>query len=435
MIKTPPHPPLFLIAAIIILIAALGSQVIAARWIPPTDRFSASDRPTALSAIAQLQDRLKRRPGDAAAYAQLGWALLLRARETGDASWYGQAQAAFEAALERQPDQIDAVAGLGSVALSRHQFYEALELGQQALALNPHRAQVYGILADAYTELGEYDFAAAMAQKMIDTRPDVASYSRVAYQRELRGDVAGALEAMQRAVAAGTPGAESTRWAQYQLGNLHFNRGDLDGAEAAYQAALAIRPDDVFAHFGLARVVAARGPIAAAIPMMEEVVNRLPLAEFVIALGELYEMAGRSEEAQAQYRLVGAMQALQADAGVDVDLELALFDLDHGFDAAGALDRARAAYARRPSLYAADVLAWALYHNGSLVEARRYSVEALRLGTRDALLHFHAGAIELALGDRAAARAHLALALSINPHFSLRFAPQARAWLDQLSKD
>ncbi|MDQ4081587.1 MAG: hypothetical protein M3123_01655, partial [Actinomycetota bacterium] len=58
--------------------------------------------------------------------------------------------------------------------------------------------------------------------------------------------------------------------------------------------------------------------------------------------------------------------------------------------------------------------------------ARRHSLRALRLGTRDALLHFHRGMIEGCLGNAPARRAFLAKALAINPHFSLLHAPVAR---------
>ncbi len=228
--------------------------------------------------------------------------------------------------------------------------------------------------------------------------------------------------------------AEQTHWAAVQLGHLHFNSGDLRRAEAAYRQVLEIQPDYVYALAGIARVQAARGEVRAATDAYRTIAERLPLPEFVIALGELYEVTEQQEEAKRQYDLVRVLQQLNAEGGVDVDLELALFDVDHGADSAEALTRARAAYTQRPTVYAADVLAWALYHNEQYAEARRYSEEALRLGTRDAAFHYHAGMIAHALEDREAARRHLKEALAINPAFSLRHAPQARALLAQLEQ-
>lgn len=435
------RPYLILLTSLALLIAAVTSQALSIN--PTTIDSSAiqtidvsapiANLPTTTSVITTMQDRLRRNPEDVSAYVQLGWAMLLRVRETGDASFYTQADKAFHAALQRDSSQIDAVTGLGSLALSRHQFHEALDWGEKAWAINPYRAQVYGILGDARTELGQYDAAVATVQTMVDTRPDLNSYSRVSYQRELHGDVGGAIVAMQQAVAAGNPAAEGTLWAQYQLGNLYFNCGDLDRAEATYRATLQVRSDYVYGRAGRARVYAARGQYDAAIKEYQSVADTLPLPEFVIALGDLYEVTGQAEAARREYDLVGAIQQLYESAGVDVELEIALFNIDHGIDAALSLQLARSAYQRRPSIYAADTLAWALYHDGRYEEARRYSDEALRLGTRDALLHFHAGLIASALQDAAGARQHLRAALEINPYFSIRYAPQAREQLNKLA--
>ena len=48
----------------------------------------------------------------------------------------------------------------------------------------------------------------AAFQDMIDLRPTSLPYSRVAYARELHGDLPGATEAMQLAVNAGAPRTE-----------------------------------------------------------------------------------------------------------------------------------------------------------------------------------------------------------------------------------
>jgi hypothetical protein len=118
-----------------------------------------------------------------------------------------------------------------------------------------------------------------------------------------------------------------------------------------------------------------------------------------------------------------------------VDLELALFNAEYGEDAAAAVAQARTAYAQRPTIYAAGALAWALHRQGQHAEAWQFSREGLRLGTHSALLHYHAGMIAHALGDESAARHHLQQALSINPYFSLRYAPQARALLAELPRE
>jgi tetratricopeptide (TPR) repeat protein len=382
--------------------------------------------------IARLQATLRHNPENIYAYAQLGLALLQKARETADPSLYLLAETAFTEALNRDAQQLDALIGQGILALSRHDFIAALQWAERARTVNPYRAESLGIMVDAQIELGRYDEAVATGQSMVNMRPDLSSYSRVSYLRELHGDTAGAITAMQAAVDAGVPGTEAMLWAQVQLGHLYFNSGDLQKAEAAYRQALWLRPDYAHATAGLARVQAARGDERAAIEAYEALVQRLPLPHFVITLGELYEATGRLAEAQRQYDLVRAMQQLNADAGVTVDLEMALFAADHAADPTEALELAHSAYAARPSIYAADGLAWALYRQGHFSEAQRYSQEALRLNTRDATLYYHAGMIYAALGERQQARQMLVTALDINPYFNPLQALVAQETLAQL---
>jgi tetratricopeptide (TPR) repeat protein len=380
----------------------------------------------------QYQDRVRQAPDDVNSYAVLGNLYLQRARETGDPSYYGKAEAVFAEALKRDPQNIEALIGKGSLALSRHQFQEALAIGQQAASLNPTIPRTYGVIADAQTELGMYDEAIQTLQKMVDMRPDLSSYSRISYMRELHGDLTGATSAMQSAVDAGGPASENTQWVRVQLGNLYFNQGNLAEAEHEYQQALYQLPGYVYATAGVARVRAAQGNYAEAIALYNQAITQIPLPEFVIALGETEEAAGRTADADKEYELVQAMQQLFKANGVDTDLELALFDADHGQDVQGTLALARAAYERRPSVKGADTLAWALLKAGQPVEARRYSDQALRLGSQDALMLYHAGVIAQAQGDHAAARDYLKRALALNPHFSPLFAARAQQTLAEI---
>lgn len=382
--------------------------------------------------VTALQDRLRQSPDDPRLLTALGGAYLQRARDTGDASYYARAEQALRRAAERQPDNVDSLTQLGVLALARHQFREARDLAEQARVLNPDRALIYGVIGDALVELGEYPQAVTTVQRMVDLRPNLSSYARVSYLRELHGDLPGAIDAMQRAVRAGGPAAENAAWTQTQLALLYFGQGDLVSAEAEARATLALHGDYIPGQVALARVHAARSEWEPALQLLRHAVDVTPLPEYATLLGDVYRAAGRPEEAAAQDALVRATAQLQRAGGMAVDMEMALFEADHGGDPATTVAQARQAYRDRPSIHGADTLAWALYRAGLMDEARFYSQEALRLGTRDALLHYHAGMIALAAGDRATARQSLDTALSINPYFSLPHATEARAALDQL---
>ncbi len=381
--------------------------------------------------IDNLQARLRTAANDWQAYGQLGLAHLQKARETGDPDHYRKAENTLNRALALQPDDYVAVSAMGMLALARHQFAESLTWGERARRLNPERTYAYGVIADAQIELGKYDEAAMTLQAMVDLRPDLSSYARISYLRELYGDTEGALEMMRLAASGGGPNAEHTAWLRTQLGNLSFNSGDLPKAESEYQYALTRLPGYVYGLAGLGRVRFAQGQMDEAIKLLTQATQTIPLPEFVILLGDLYWATGNLDAAQRQYDLLGAIQTLYEANGVDLDLEIALFNADHDRDLQATLTKAREAYARRPSVYAADVLAWVLYKTSNYGEARAYSEQALRLGTKDALKIFHAGMIAQRLGDTATAMHYLKQALALNPHFSIRFAQEARNHLNE----
>ncbi|HHW87114.1 MAG TPA: tetratricopeptide repeat protein [Chloroflexi bacterium] len=385
------------------------------RIAPPTPRTTALT-PGSSEAIAQIQARLQRAPTDANSYAQLGIAWLQKIRLTGDTSLYGRAQGAIERSLALDPQNADALTARGVLALALHDFAGALKWADRLLAENPYRAAAYGIRTDALVELGRYDEAVTALQKMVDMRPDTESYSRVSYLRELHGDVDGALAAMQMAVASAAPGTEPWLWALTHLGNLYRSQNALGQAESVYRQVLALQPDYAPALAGLAQVMAAQNNPQGAFTQLIPLAERLPLPEHLILLGELYAAQGDVANAQAQYDLVRVVQQLSATAGMAVDLEMATFEAVHGHNTSEALAQAEAAYATRPTIYAADTLSWSLYRNGRYTEAWHYSEEARRLGTHDALFYLHAAEIAAARGDLVIASEQLAQALAINPY-------------------
>jgi tetratricopeptide (TPR) repeat protein len=385
--------------------------------------------------IQSLQERLKANPSDWQSYSQLGLAYLQKARETGDPTYYQKTEEALDKALAVQPSDYASTSAKGALALARHDFAAALEWGEKARQINPDRTYAYGVIADAQIELGQYEEAIETLQTMVDLRPDMSSYSRISYMRELHGDTEGALEMMKLAVDSGTPNSESTAWVRTQLANLYFNTGDLEQAELEYRLTLQNRPNYVYALAGLGRVRAAQGSMDQAIELLGQAVRRMPVPEFVITLGDLYQASGQQEMADGQYELVAALETLQRANGVDMDMEIALFNADHEKNMTETLALARQAYAGRPSIHGADALAWALYKTGNYEEAQTYSAEALKLGTKDSLKLFHAGMIALELGNREQAREHLEEALAINPHFSIMYAEEARRTLEILQNE
>jgi tetratricopeptide (TPR) repeat protein len=405
--------------------AGVASSNRPAAALPLLSDFGGSDT---ASTIVSLQTVVRAAPEDVRALGLLGLAYQQRARETGDPAYLPRSEGVLRAALRLAPRDLTATTGLGALALSRHRFREALALGRRAVALSPSTARGYGVTGDALIELGRYREAFEAFDTMASLKPSLASYSRVSYARELLGDVAGAAEAMRLAVDAAVGQREALAWTQTQLGKLYWAHGRVRAAASRYRAALAVFPGYVHALDALAQVDAARGHLARAIALERRAADTIPLPQFVATLGDLYSVAGDEKEARKQYALIGAIDRLLIANGVKVDLESALFDVDHGKQLSQALSRAHAARAARPSIDGDDVLAWAMARNGQCSEALEYSKRALRLGTVDASKFFHRGMIERCLGHEVAAKRWFNRALAVNPHFSLIWAPVARRY-------
>lgn len=383
--------------------------------------------------ISALQERLSGSDGDWRSYATLGLAYLQKARMTSDPAYYRRAGAALRRSLELDDeDNYHAKVGLGMLAAARHDFSAALAWGQRARAANPYGSQALGVIGDALVELGRYRRAGRVLQQMVDLRPDLASYSRASHFQELHGRTTAAIESMSDALGFASGSGEDAAWAAFQLGELYFSTGAVDTANREYTRGTVLAPDYALPQAGLAKVAAARGDWGRAAELLDEVVERYPAPEFVILLGDVYAASGRSSLAADHYELVGTMQQLYEANGVNMDVEIALFQVDHRIGVEDALKRAKAEWRKRHSVHVADVLSWTLYANEKYRRAKLYSSKALRLGMPSALFHFHAGMIAFKLGERDAARTHLSRALDLNPNFSFIHGATARDALDRL---
>jgi tetratricopeptide (TPR) repeat protein len=376
--------------------------------------------------VQALQAKLGVDQKDEHSWLLLGLAYQQRARETGDPTYYSKSEGSLRRALALDPKDSFVYSGLGSLALSRHRFEDALRLGEEAHRLAPTIARHYGVIGDALIELGRYPQAFHEFDVMNKLLPDLSSYARVSYGRELRGDTAGAIKAMKLAIDAATGAREPTAWTHVQLGKLYYNHGRYADALREFRLANRLFPSYAYGLDAQAQAEWALGRTPAAIALEREAVDLIPLPQYVAFLGDLYKTTGHPVLAQRQYDLIGAIEQLLRANGVRTDLEISLFDTDHGIRLPHALALARIGQRERPSIDGDDALAWALARNGQCAAALPYSEHALRLGTQDALKFFHRGMIERCLGQTRLSRVWLEKALSLNPHFSVLWAPVAR---------
>jgi tetratricopeptide (TPR) repeat protein len=404
---------------------------------PPTGEAASADFDSTEVLIRSLEERVKSDPEDFVAYAKLGGYYLERSRETGDVKYVELASRAARASLDLLPAERNpgALSVLAQAEFASHNFVAARDHAQRLVGLAPRKSQPYLLLADALLELGDYERAEeALGKAEQGGERGVGSETRRARFELLRGDFARARARLLGAAAAALeqvpPSRETVAWCRWQAGEVTFASGDYERAESLYLDALAGFPDYHRALASLARVRAAREDLQGAIEYAERAVRVLPDPSYVAALGDLYQLAGRDRDAAAQYALVEQIARLGALGGALYNRNLALFYADHDMNPEKAFALASAEYGVRRDVYGADVLAWAALKAGKIGEAESAMREALKLGTRDAKLFYHAGMIAHAAGDEASAKDYLKRALELNPQFDPLQARRARQMLE-----
>lgn len=402
-----------LVTAALAYLAASGPADSRAGGAPPvTDVPAVAQQNEMHRVVHQLQQRLHTVPLDKASWAQLGASYVELARVTADPTYYAKA----EGALKNAGDTGLAAIGMGTLANARHDFHAARDWAAKAIAALPASAEAYGVLADALTQLGDDAGAQEAVQKMLDLKPNTASFARASFHFELHGDVDGARDAMQRALtAASTP--EEIAFCRYRLGELAFDHNRLDEAAQHYEQGLAARGDDMTLTQGKAKVAAARGDAPVALEDYRRLVARAPLPQYLQEYAELLEANGKTDEAARQYDVLSEQQRLMESQGASDDLAAALVAADRG-DGMQALRHAEAEWNRRQSVFVADAMAWALHMNGRDAEALTYSDKANALGWQNATFSYHRGMILAALGRIAEAQEALVQALRLNANFS-----------------
>ena len=389
-----------------------------------------------LAAIAQ-------NPKDYKAMLSLTEAYVQEARTTGDYAYYDKAGLELlDKVLKNDPKNFEALTLKALIYLSQHHFADALDVAQQARAINPYNAFIYGELDDANLELGRYDSAVAMADKMVSVRPDLRSYARVSYLREIYGDLPGAISAIKLAVSAGYPGLEQTEWARMILEHLYEITGKLDSAKMACDRALDERPDYPFAIAGLARIEEAKGNYPQAIGYMEKARDMIVEYSFRDVLTDLYRL--NNEPAKGDESANYVVDELGGNLGDEsqsihghyADKELAYAYLKiNPPDLDKALKHAITEYDRRPAnIDVCEALAWVRYKRGEYKQADTLIDRAMRTHSKNPVLLCQAGLIKIKAGNKDKGVELITAAEQQDPYLDISLRKEASAYLPAVTK-
>lgn len=419
-----------LLFIVLALLNSFCSQQNISRQTPslPTVTPMLDDTVTSEQAIRFLEAKIKNDPEDMISYNLLAGRYLQRLRETGSVEYLDLATRVVEASLKVLPEEHNS-GGLGLLAeveYASHNFTSALEHAKKLMTLDPGKVYPYQIMGDANLELGNYEKAATIYKNMIKLNDgsnsgNVAIETRLARLELLYGNFDEAQKHLVTALSIASKMPNITReniaWQRWQLGEIAFSRGDYAKAESYYQDSLTTYPNYFRSCASLGRVKAARGDIQGAIKDYKQAVDIIPDPIFIAALGDLYKLSGLEKEANAQYALVEQIAKLNKLNGVLYNRNLAIFYADHDLKLEEAYTQAEKEYEIRKDIYGADAVAWTALKTSRLPEAQTAIKGALRLGTKDAKLFYHAGMIANAAKDKKTAIEYLQKALTLNPKF------------------
>jgi tetratricopeptide (TPR) repeat protein len=408
------------------LIISTAASMVAQTSSPTETKLSPAQQ-----SMAQAERLIEKNPNNYEAYNALALALSRRARETSDVKFYTEAEQTLQKSFEIAPENFDGERIHVWLLLGRHEFAAARE---EALKLNkrmPDDVMVYGFLTDANVELGNYSEAEKAAQLMLNLRPgNLPGITRAAYLRELFGDVDGALELMNMALASTNPSeVEDAAWILSQMAHLHLSVGKILEAEQNLQQALALFPGYHYALGNLAKVRIVQKRYDEAVQLLQKRYEAAPHAENLFDLADALQLGGRAEEAKQAFAEFDQKSQLETNRADNSNRELIFYYAGYAHEPLKALEVARREVSRRHDAYTLDAYAWALHFNGQDQEAFKQIETALTVGIRDAKLMRHAGEIALATGNRTIAKKYLQQAADLNTSES----EQARATLARLA--
>jgi tetratricopeptide (TPR) repeat protein len=343
-------------------------------------------------AIEKAQADIAKHPDHAPYYNALAMAYVRRARETSDVQYYAKAEETLQRSFVLTPDNYDGLKTRAWIQLGKHEFAKALGTATQLNQKMPDDVIVYGYLADANTELGNYKEAVAAVQWMLDLRAgNIPGLTRAAYQRELHGNLPGALELMEMAYdATPTMETEDRAWILTQMAHLNLVAGDLSKAEMYANRALGLFPDYDYALGELAQVRIAQERYDDAATLLRGRYSAAPHAENLYALAEALELAGQTDESEKAFAEFERKSLAETNIADNSNHELIAYYVDHAHQPAKALEVAKREVERRKDVFTLDCYAWALAANGAYEKADAQIQKALQVGVKDPKILAHA---------------------------------------------
>jgi tetratricopeptide (TPR) repeat protein len=378
------------------------------------------------SLIAADSKSLALQPTNNRLAAKLALDYIQKMRETVNFDYLNLAARLVDGVLDRDPGNYEALRLRSEVEMERHHFALVAEYSIEMARFSPNDPGAWGSLGDSSMELGQYDRAGQAYQKMLALRPDLTSYNRLAWYRFVTGDSAGAIALMQAAIRAGNAAPENVAWCWAELGRMYWKIGRSDDALNAYHSALSNFPNYYAAWAGIGLIASAQDQVKDAISAYLKAQATVPMPEYAEALEDLYQRSGNPAAAKQQHDLIDAIEITMRASGEKTNRNMALLYANQNRNLDRAAELVENEINLRPDVYTHDALAWVLFRQGKLSEARKASEVALSRRTPEPMFHFHAAMIDQALGQRDEAAHQFSQALALNPEWDFHQSALAR---------
>jgi len=346
--------------------------------------------------IQKAQAQIAQKPDHIPYYNALAMAYARRARETSDVAFYQKGEETVAKALELSPGNFEAEKVRVWLLLGRHEFQKALDAATPLNKKVPDDVTVYGYIADANTELGNYPAAVDAIQWMLRIKPgNIAGLTRAAYQREIHGDITGSMELMKMAYdATSYQEFEDRAWLLTQMSHLSLVHGDVKNAELYASGALGLFPAYHYALAALAQVREVQNRHEDAVALLDQRYKAAPHAENLFSLAEALKHAGRDAEADRAFAQFEKESLKESNIGDNSNHELMAYYVDDAKQPEKALEIAQKELARRQDITTLDCYAWALEAVGNYEQANAEMKKVLAVGTKDPKILAHAKVIE-----------------------------------------
>lgn len=407
--------------------AQLTPPVAKSSMVVPDAGPMATTGSSSMRAVSSAREIVAKNPKDANSYTALGFALCHRGQETSDASLYSEADEVLGTALEISPDNFEARKAQVCVLLGRHEFARARELAMTLNKRIPDDVMVYGLLVDANAALGNYPEAENAAQWMLNLRPgNTPAFLHAADLREVFGEQEGAIQLLKIVLDA-TPATDVDARVHVltQMARVSLEMGNLTSAESMSERALSLQPEDPRALLVLAEVRILQGKPSDSVQLLQQSYKALPQTTTLYSLAEAMEAAAMKNEAKSKFAEFERQATSESSNPDNANRDLIFYYADHANNSSKALQIGELEVARRHDVHTLDAYAWALYKNGRYVEAKEQMDLLLKVGVHEAAIFYHAGEIELRLGNNTQAEHYFREAAELNSTGS----QQARAAL------